>query len=74
MKDYFEYEVCVWDDEDTCKRTYQGVTCGDFHSALDNILEYYGERNILSVRIEPWDVNGCLEISKEALNMIREEG
>ena len=74
MKNYFEYEVLWWDDEDSVERTFQGVTYGDdFHEALKNILEFYGEKNIISVRMEPWDTNGCLEISKDALDTIRKE-
>lgn len=74
MKDYFEYEVRWWDDEDSTERIFQGVTYGStFHEALDNILEFYGEKNIISVRMEPWDASGCLEISKDALESIKRE-
>lgn len=70
MKDYFEYEVQVWEDEG--RKTYYGVTYGeDFSEALDNLIEFFEERNLISLKIEPWDASGCLVMSKEVLGELR---
>lgn len=70
MKNYFEYAVKVWEDEED--NTYHGVTYGDdFAEAVDNIVNFFGERDIISLKIEPWDCEGCLIMSKEVINELR---
>lgn len=70
MKNYFEYEVKVWEDGD--EETYYGVTYGDdFVEAVDNLVQFFGEADLLSLKIEPWDCEGCLIMSKEVLDELR---
>lgn len=70
MKNYFEYEVKVWEDGE--EETYRGVTYGDNYSeALDNIVRFFGEADLISLKIEPWDCEGCLIMSKEVINELR---
>lgn len=75
MKYYYSYEVKIIreDTEAYAEDIFTGVTYGDtYHEALDNILDFYGIVNVISVTLEPWDAEGCLEISKEALREIVE--
>lgn len=52
MKNYFEYKVEVWEDDDIA--TYHGVTYGDdFSESVDNVVEFFGEKDIISLKIEP---------------------
>jgi hypothetical protein len=74
MKYYFEYDVSVWEEDIDEEKNYRGVTYGDtYHEALDNILEFFGEKNLNSVKIEPWDNEGCLILSKEVLDEMRKD-
>jgi hypothetical protein len=69
MKEYYEYEVLLQDNESYC-----GVTYGSsFNEALNNVLDFYSAENIASITIAPWSVNGCLIISKEVLETLRNE-
>lgn len=70
MKNYFEYKVEVWEDNDII--TYHGVTYGDdFSESVDNVVEFFGEKDIISLKIEAWDCEGCLIMSKEVIDEIR---
>lgn len=70
MKNYFEYEVKVWEDGE--EEIYRGVTYGDnYAEALDNIVRFFGEADLISLKIEPWDCEGCLIMSKEVINELR---
>lgn len=70
MKNYFEYEVKVWEDGE--EKTYRGVTYGDdYAEALNNIVRFFGEADLISLKIEPWDCEGCLIMSKEVINELR---
>lgn len=70
MKNYFEYEVEVWEDGE--EGTYRGVTYGDdYAEALNNIVRFFGEADLISLKIEPWDCEGCLIMSKEVINELR---
>lgn len=69
MKNYFEYKVEVWEDGDIV--TYRGVTYGDdFSESVDNIVEFFGERDIVSLKVKPWECEGCLIMSKEVIDEI----
>lgn len=71
MKNYYEYEVEMFEEFQV--KTYQGITYGnDFAEALRNVADYYDEENLNSVKIIPWDCEGCISLSKNALNEIRE--
>lgn len=70
MKNYFEYKVEVWEDDNIT--TYYGVTYGDtYHEALDNILDFFGNSNVISLKMEEWDAEGCLIMSKEAIDKLK---
>ena len=70
MKNYFEYKVEVWEDGDIV--TYRGVTYGDdFSESVDNIVEFFGERDIVSLKVKPGECEGCLIMSKEVIDEIR---
>lgn len=70
MKNYFEYKVEVWEDGDIV--TYRGVTYGDdFSESVDDIVEFFGERDIVSLKVKPWECEGCLIMSKEVIDEIR---
>lgn len=70
MKNYFEYKVEVWEDGDIV--TYRGVIYGDdFSESVDNIVEFFGERDIVSLKVKPWECEGCLIMSKEVIDEIR---
>lgn len=71
MKNYFEYEVevCTEDGDET----YQGITYGEnYAEALKTIIDLFDERDLISVKIIPWDCEGCITTSKEALKELRE--
>jgi hypothetical protein len=73
MKSYYEYEVSVWEKDLQRAEQYYGVTYGDtYQEALSTLIDYYGEQELESIKIEPWDVSGCLVMSKEALRDLRE--
>lgn len=70
MKNYYEYEVEVFEDYQV--ETYQGITYGnDFAEALRNVADYYSEEDLCSVKIIPWDCEGCISLSKNALDELR---
>lgn len=70
MKNYFEYKVEVWEDGDMA--TYRGVTYGDtYHEALNNILDFFGNSNVISLKMEEWDAEGCLIMSKEVIDELK---
>jgi hypothetical protein len=69
MKEYYEYEVLLSSDESYCGVTYGG----SFNEALNNVLDFYYAENIVSITLAPWSANGCLIISKEVLEALRNE-
>ena len=72
-KDYYEYTICY--DCGETKETYYGITYGDsFNEVMDNLTESYDTTNVVSIRIEPIGINGCLELSKSALEDLRIRG
>lgn len=36
-----------------------------------NIVEFFGERDIVSLKVKPWECEGCLIMSKEVIDEIR---
>lgn len=72
---YFEYEISLYDtDVDTQESMYYGVTCcNSLQEAIANIEDFYGKEEIISVKLVPWDASICLDMSKEALNLIKKE-
>lgn len=51
----------------------QGVVCGNSYAhATQSIIDYYGE-NLISLSIEEWDAEGCLEMSKICLDFLRND-
>lgn len=71
---YFEYKVSIYDEDEQGETFCYGVTSAySYPDAVQNILDYYGTKNVLSLRIEEWDCQGCLEMSKECLRQLRED-
>lgn len=74
MKGYYEYCVEIWEEDINASTIYQGVTYGDsITEAGNNICGFYGEERIISVTLVPWSATGCLDMSEEALNLIKKE-
>lgn len=70
---YFEY--CVELYEDGQKEFEYGVVTGEsYPEACQNILKYYSNARLMSMTIAEWDCEGCLVMSKEVLDQLREEG
>ena len=72
MQTYFEYEVKMLEDDE--EEIYYGVTTGEnYQDAINNVIEYFGKYSLISVKLEEWDAEGCLVMTKEALSELREE-
>lgn len=51
----------------------QGIVCGNSYAhAAQSIIDYYGE-NLISLSIEEWDAEGCLEMSKICLDFLKND-
>ena len=69
---YFEYSVELYEDNE--KIVEYGVVTGDsYPDACQNILKYYCNAQLMSMTIAEWDCEGCLVMSKEVLDQLREE-
>lgn len=72
MNNYFEYSVELYEDDE--KITEYGVVTGNsYPDACQNILQYYEDANLISMTISEWDYSGCLVMSKEVLDQLRED-
>lgn len=72
MSIYFEYSVELYEDDE--KIVEYGVVTGDsYPDACQNILQYYRNARLMSMTIAEWDCSGCLVMSKEVLDQLREE-
>lgn len=72
MVTYFEYSVELYEDDE--KITQYGVVTGDtYPEACQNILNYYGKTDLISMTLSEWDCTGCLVMSKEVLDQLRED-
>ena len=72
MNIYFEYSVELYEDG---KKEFQyGVVTGEsYPDACQNILKFYKNSQLMSMTIAEWDCEGCLVMSKEVLDQLREE-
>ena len=69
---YFEYSVELYEDGE--KQFQYGVVTGEsYPDACQNILKFYHNSHLVSMTIAEWDCEGCLVISKEVLDQLREE-
>ena len=75
-KDYYEYKIEIVDKESKKgKSTFYGVTYGeDYLEASRNVLHYYRGETILSLTLELWDCNACIEMSQSVLEDLRRDG
>lgn len=69
---YFEYCVELYEDEKT-ELQYGVVTGESYPDACQNLLKFYGNSRLMSMTISEWDCEGCLVMSKEVLDKLREE-
>ena len=49
------------------------VTGESYPDACQNILKFYKNSQLMSMTIAEWDCEGCLVMSKEVLDQLREE-
>jgi hypothetical protein len=69
---YFEYSVELYEDGE--KQFQYGVVTGEsYPDACQNILKFYKNSQLVSMTIAEWDCEGCLVMSKEVLDQLREE-
>lgn len=69
---YFEYSVELYEDGE--KEFQYGVVTGEsYPDACQNILKFYKNSQLMSMTIAEWDCEGCLVMSKEVLDQLREE-
>ena len=69
---YFEYSVELYEDGE--KEFQYGVVTGEsYPDACQNILTFYKNSQLVSMTIAEWDCEGCLVMSKEVLDQLREE-
>ena len=69
---YFEYSVELYEDGE--KEFQYGVVTGEsYPDACQNILKFYKNSQLVSMTIAEWDCEGCLVMSKEVLDQLREE-
>ena len=68
----FTYCIDFWDDYEEKGRTEFGIAQGSsFSEVVKNLEEYYGERNIESIReLNCYEVGGTYVIPKEVLNVL----
>ena len=72
MSIYFEYSVELYEDGE--KVFQYGVVTGEsYPDACQNILKFYKNSQLMSMTIAEWDCEGCLVMSKEVLDQLREE-
>lgn len=71
---YFEYDVDIYEEDLQKSVNYCGVTTGEtYFEALSHVADYFGERNIISIKLEAWDeTNSCLILTKEALKDLKD--
>ena len=69
---FYKYKVQWYDTDDYKIHDLCGVTIGESYSdAFARILDYYGgEREVISLYIEAWDVSQCLEMQPEVLRAV----
>ena len=74
MNQVYSFTYCVdfWDDCDGNMRTEFGIAQGSsFSEIVKNLEEYYGEKNIESIReLNCYEVGGTYVIPKEVLNVL----
>lgn len=68
----FTYCIDFWDDCDGNMRTEFGIAQGSsFSEVVKNLEEYYGEKNIESIReFNCFDVGGTYVIPEEGLKVL----
>jgi hypothetical protein len=74
---YFEYSVKVYTDESYGgSETRVGIVTGESYcDALEEVMNFYGERFVANVRLESWESEGAvLELTEEAVREIKEDG
>lgn len=70
---FYEFQVEFTETTNPIIAVRQGIVCGNSYAhATQNIIDYYGE-NLISLSIEEWDAEGCLEMSKICLDFLRND-
>lgn len=71
---WFYKFTCEWYNEgEVTPSTETGLVVGsDLSEVIKNIEEYFGD-TIISIKLEPWDVENVFSISEDTMTLLEKE-